>query len=88
MAVIWKFEVPITDEFTVVMPKGAKLLDFQMQGPKGTLWALVNPEFAPNEKRNFRLFGTGNKIDRPENLTYVGTAQDQQWFVWHLFEEG
>lgn len=83
---IFKYHVPIEDEFTIKMPAHAQILCVQTQGDQGKIWALVNPEFA-QEERNFRLLGTGHPFD-DEKLQYVGSFQQRGGaLVWHLFEQ-
>lgn len=83
--VIWKFEVPLVDGFSIRMPEKAELLHFAMQEDVPTLWALVDPE-APIENRRFALFGTGQEYSYFDLVRYVGTIQERE-FVWHLFED-
>jgi hypothetical protein len=81
---IWKFPVPIEDQFTIDMPEGAGVLHFGCQGAQPTLWAAVDPEAAVKPVA-FRLFGTGHPIAAPAHLRYIGTCFHGP-FVWHLFE--
>lgn len=83
---IWKFAVPVDDAVAIKMPKGARLLTVQAQGAEMCLWAEVNTE-APEEKRYFAIFGTGNPMPREMGYSdaYVGTVQIGR-FVWHLYE--
>ena len=70
------------------MPKGAKVLSFQVQLEQLTFWALVN-ENAPLESRDFIVAGTGRTIPKAleDWLHYIGTAQQAGGaLVWHLFE--
>lgn len=83
---IYKYLVPITDEFTIEMPLGAKILSFQMQNEIPTIWAAVW-ENSSIEERSFCLRGTGHDIDMDLVKTYIGTIQMfKHNFVWHLFE--
>jgi len=80
---IWKFEFVITDEQTVSMPIGAKILHVQVQDHMPYIWALCNPK-ASYESRTFRVYGTGNPV--PEDSgKHIGTFQDGR-YIWHLFE--
>jgi len=83
---IWKYNVPVEDEVTLEMPKGARLLSFQAQEYDLVLWALVDPN-ANIEMRRFNVYGTGHPIPSIEQQ-YIGTAQEQGVgsLVWHLFE--
>lgn len=64
------------------MPKGAQILDIQMQGALITIWALVDPN-APLEVRRFETAGTGWTVG--EGLWYIKSLQDGS-YVWHIFE--
>ena len=82
---IWKYDVPVTQEFTLAMPKGAELLSVQEQREQVRLWALVDPS-AMKVTRKFQVVGTGWDFD-PTDLTFVGTYQVSGGdFVFHLFE--
>lgn len=87
MKTVYKYTVPIQDEFTVTMPEGAKLLSFAAQNGDPMLWALVDPDAGFRTLRVFRLFGTGHTIVDSETLTYVGTVLVHgDDLVFHLFE--
>jgi len=88
MLKVFKYPVPIEDEFCLALPKGAKILSFQVQYHEPQIWALVNPE-EPAVDRKFRLAGTGHPINRPywHRLDYVGTCLlESDRLVLHLFE--
>lgn len=96
MKTIWKFQIPLADEFVLNMPMGAQILSAQSQdlsagdedwGAAMFLWALVNPDAAPAE-RKFKLLSTGNPptICLPVD-TYIATVP-LNGLVWHLFESG
>ncbi len=86
MKSVWKFELPITDRFSIPMPVGARLLNVETQNEQPCLWALVDPA-AEKEGRQFRLAGTGHPINNPDELSYVGTCMMRGGgLVWHLFE--
>lgn len=81
---IWKYQIPLVDEFTLRMPKGACILTVQAQNNHGCLWAMLNPEAEPEERR-FCVVGTGDPM--PPGVQYVGTYQQEEgMFVWHVFE--
>jgi len=92
---IYKYPVKITDEFEIEMPKGAHILDVQMQREDACLWAMVDIE-AEKETRCFRIIGTGNPIPEFSNWSrmkyrrgyeYIGTFQQHNGaLVWHLLE--
>ena len=86
---IWKWQLNLTDEQTVMMPTGAKLLDVQMQGETTggacCLWAMCD-ENAPKEPRRIAIYGTGNLMpDEPGE--YIATFQVHGGaLVFHAFE--
>ena len=81
--VIWKFELSLTNEQDILMPKGAVLLSVKTQAGAPMLWAIVDPA-EKLETRRFCIVGTGHNFD-DVSMVYVGTVQ-QPPFVWHLFE--
>ena len=85
MKTIWKFDVPIQDDFSILMPDGAKILKLDLQFGEPKIWALVDPD---NEKKE-RFFigrGTGHPMNET-NICYVGTVvMTEGRFVFHLFE--
>jgi hypothetical protein len=87
--IIWKFGVPLTERFVLVMPAGAQVLTVQNQGDVAHVWVLVDPS-GPRRARRFALYGTGRTLpNAPETGAYVGTFQTEGGqFVWHLFDLG
>jgi hypothetical protein len=87
MLTVYKYEIPLEDDFAIELPMGAKILTFQSQRDVPYVCALVDPA-APLFKRQFRLAGTGHPIEHDEkNLRHVGTAQFRgDTLVFHLFE--
>ena len=71
------------------MPKGAKLLNVQVQDGVPYLYALANPLEA-NEPRPVKFYGTGKDIPDADSLSYVGTFQIETnlrgFLVFHVFE--
>lgn len=83
--VVWKYGIPIEDNFNIDMPYGAKMLYFGLQYDKPRLWVLVNPS-ERMIKRRFRLAGTGHDINE-EGLIYIGTVKMMdETLIFHLFE--
>ena len=85
---IWKYPVPVQDEFTVDMPPGAKVLSVQVQRDEPQMWAMVEEEsYGGKQRRRFRVIGTGHPISRDEILSFIGTFQLRGGaLVFHLFE--
>jgi hypothetical protein len=87
--VIFKYQMPVLEQFTMTLPIGAEILRVQDQGGMFWLWAMVNTE-VPDEVRNFRAFKCGGKI--PEDtgiLRYIGFCAVfvQQELGLYIFEE-
>jgi len=83
---IYKYTLSITDEQTVELPLGAKILSIQTQGEMPQLWALVNDLQERKQSRRIRICGTGHQIpDSPGE--YLGTFQMHDGsLVFHAFE--
>jgi hypothetical protein len=87
MKQILKYEVKITDRFTITMPSGSEVLCVQVQRNIPQIWVMVDLNNTPAE-RQFALRGTGEPFDYLSNVErYIGTFQ-LSGFVWHLFDIG
>lgn len=85
MKTIFKYDIPDTHEFTLMMPEGAVLLKVELQFGHPKLWALVSPSAEVPVK--FIIYGTGQIIER-EHLRYIATfLVNHGEFVWHLFQD-
>jgi hypothetical protein len=85
---VFKYPLPMRGN-PIQMPKGARVLSLQVQYGDPQLWALVDPE-APEEPRQFRIFGTGHPmtITGGHTLEFIDTFQlDGGQLVFHVFEE-
>jgi hypothetical protein len=89
---IYKYTIPVEDEFVLQLPAEAQVLDVQTQHGWPQLWALIDPK-ASTESRRFILRGTGHDIRHytTETLKYCGTFQLQSGqlngqLVFHVFE--
>jgi len=82
---IWKYEIPVTDEFELELPSNALVLCVQMQLETPCIWVKTSGT-RETEKRKFTIIGTGNPFDA-RGLSYIGTFQQYMGaLVWHLFE--
>lgn len=86
MKKIFKYVLEVTDEQTLQLPVGAKVLSVQNQQGKPCLWALVDSEQPAIESVNVAMFGTGNPIEdwQLKGLSFLGTVQIN-WLVLHVF---
>jgi hypothetical protein len=85
---IWKFELKITDNQTIVMPVNSEILTVQAQNEIPYIWALVDPT-ETRENRFIEMFGTGRDVhyDMGVSRNYLGTYQlHDSSLVFHVFE--
>lgn len=87
--IIFKYQMPVLEEFTMTLPQGAEIIRMQDQGGMFWLWAVVNTD-APDEVRKFRAFKTGAKMPDGVPLRYVGFCAVfvQMELGLYIFEEG
>lgn len=85
MYTIHKFSIPLQDEQTVDMPKGARILTAQLQLGILCLWAMVDTD-APEVPHKVSIYGTGGPVPAVTGK-YVGTVQSGA-LVWHIFDDG
>lgn len=69
--VIFKYQMPVLEQFTMELPEGAEIIRMQDQDGLFWLWAVVDTE-KPLETRSFMAFKTGAPIPRDVALSYVG----------------
>jgi len=85
---IWKYHIPIEDEFKLEVPEGTEILCVQTQYGQPCIWCAV-PETEEKEIMTLRVHGTGHPINDEEFLysyDYIGTFQVYNGdFVGHLF---
>lgn len=86
MFTIYKYEVPMVEDFTLELPVGAQFLDAQVQNGAVQLGARVNTE-APMRTYRFGVHGTGHAMtDFTQNAPYIATFQlFAGGLVFHLF---
>lgn len=89
---IWKYEIPIQDEFEIEMPGRAEILSVGVQDGRPMLWARVEPD-ANMYKRKFIMATTGGpcpppiyEAERGKEASFLGTIQLKGGaFVAHIF---
>ena len=83
---IFKYPLVVTDDQTVGIPGGSRILSVDNQNGVLTLWAMVNTD-RPVEPRHIRIVGTGHEIadKAAASLEFIGTVLMDP-FVWHVFE--
>lgn len=82
--IVWKYEIPMADQFVIEMPQGSQVLAVQLQGKVPTMWFKVYPD-GPPCKVKFLLVGTGHEHVE-EDVTHMGTFQYGE-LVFHVFRE-
>lgn len=82
MSVIYRYEVPVDDQWHELTLSGAVVHVDSRRIASIEVWALCSD--GPTTRRQFRVYGTGQPIDEP-NLRHVGTAVAPT-LVWHLME--
>lgn len=84
---IHKYPLRLSDEDTLLMPKGAKILCVQVKHTEPHIWAEVDPN-APMEPRKILVVGTGWELGDTSKLRYIDTYQMQNgYLVFHVFEQ-
>lgn len=69
---IWKYQVPVLEDFTISLPEGAEIIRFANEEGKLWLWAVVSPD-NPVEDRRLLAFKTGAEMPSA-HLRYLGCA--------------
>ncbi len=91
MKTIWRFELPSFGMFTILMPRGAKVLSTASAGDSIAVWALIDPD-APSVKHLFAVKGTGHDVESiVEQGNFIGTVFNSLHevpLVWHIFSLG
>ena len=85
--VIFKYQMPVLEKFSMSLPRGAEILRVADQGGMFWLWAVVDTG-APDETRNFVAVKCGANV--PDGLlSYVGFCAIfvQQELGLYIFED-
>lgn len=86
MKQIYKYPLEVVDAQTIILPRGAVLLDVQVQHNQPQLWALVDD--SPGETLTVRTVGTGHPCNDVSdlNMRYLSTYQlEEGQLVFHVF---
>lgn len=85
---IFKYQMPVQEEFTLRLPKGAEIIRVASMNGMFWLWAMVRTD-VPDENRKFWAFKCGGKIPDRLSLRYVGlcTIFVQMDLDLYVFEE-
>jgi hypothetical protein len=83
---IWKYKIPIEDDFIIKMPRNAHVLCVQTKHDLPYIWVKTSGDVTDLFERSFIIVGTGRYFNA-EGLIYIGTFQQYNGgLVWHLFE--
>jgi len=85
---IWKYQIPILEEFTINLPINAEIIRFANEDGLLWLWAIVDPNI-DLESRTIYAFKTGAEMPTDKTLGYLGMAPIyiQQELMLYYFEE-
>ena len=91
MHTIHRYELPISDQVTVRMPREAEILSVATgdRYPNSiSVWAKVFSE-APLARRTFWIVGTGNPLPADiDKAKFVGTVKHDHNLIWHIYDRG
>lgn len=70
---IFKYQLKIQEKQELTLPKDAKIIRVDDVDGMFFLWAMVNvePDW-PTEVRSLEFYKTGQPIDKPDGLCYIG----------------
>lgn len=84
MSTIWKYELPIQDQFTLDIPNAARILHAELIDQKPTIWVLVDP--VENLLRwHFIGIGTGHSLPADPGDHISSFAMHKGQFAYHVF---
>jgi len=69
--IIFKYQMPVLEDFEMMLPEGADIIRMEDQGGMFWLWAVVNTD-APLKVRKFKAFKTGAAMPVDVELKYIG----------------
>ena len=86
MRKVYKYQLDVVREQSLVMPYGAKIIALHMQNDVPTLWAVVDVDTDMRQAREFAIVGTGH-APVEDNYKFIGTVCEfNRPLVWHVFE--
>lgn len=80
---IYKYEIRVQDESTVILPRGYRLLSVMAEKQRLYVWAAVTPTAESVDVR-FSVRGTGHPMSGDEG-TFLGTVKMEPDLIWHIF---
>jgi len=90
MKTIWKYDINMSDDQTVMMTDGAEIIALEMHEGTLCLWAIIDTYRSWFTSRRIRIVGTGYEIVFPlKTAKHIGTVLENDGeFVWHVFDCG
>lgn len=82
MRTVWKYPVPVADQFTVRLPVEHVVLHVEKQDGQACMWVEVDDEDESIDVQ-FYVEGTGHPL--VDSAVWCDTWLDGP-FVWHLYE--
>lgn len=85
---IYKYQIPLLEQFVMQLPLGAEVLRMESQGGMAWMWCLVDTR-RPKSERRFLAFKTGAPIPDNRELLYCGfvTMYIQAEIALYVFED-
>lgn len=86
--VIYKYQMPVKEKFTMKLPKDAQILRVADQDGMFWLWAVVDTR-KPDEERHFVAIKCGVNVPEDKILNYIGMCAIfvQQELALYIFED-
>ena len=88
MRKIFKYTAPVSDHFTIELPRGAQFRHIDRDPGRAdltlALWFEIDTDECDKTRRTFYVFGTGHEVS-VWGVTFLGTVI-MDGFVWHIYE--
>lgn len=75
MKAIYKYPIPVQEKYGIELPKGSTIIRTEDVDGLFFLWAIVDTETEEKEIRNLEFYKTGQPIESPEGLKYLGLCK-------------
>lgn len=86
MQTIYKYQLPITDDFEIQLPINSEFLKIDIQHENVVMWVKLDKD-SEMKFYQFHCYGTGHPIEN-KNLKYIDTIIiDNGNLVFHYFVE-
>lgn len=85
MNAIYKYPVPFDTNQAIELPRGAMLLDLQIQNDSPMLWAVIDLDEPARQKFHIRMSGSGLALDFDPRGAILQRTTQMGNLVWHWF---